>query len=196
MKTNTRRRGIALSALAGFALLSTAAHAANIIVGIGSNTSYLVLESTNIGVRTYEVRYTSSPGQDGKFLLDQVLAGDSSLTMAFTNFGSIPAPNYILDSITHNSVTEINAGFPTFSPYWAQWVSGGDAGFPAAMPVPNGSWTAGSGMSSPYRFIAPGSWDAYVYSDGSILPSVTPVPETSSLSFAVLGALLILRRRK
>jgi hypothetical protein len=196
MKTHPFRRGVVLSAVAGLVLLSSVARAANIIVGTGGTTSYVVLESGNLGVRTYEVRYTAASGQDGRFLLDQVLAGDSSLSMVFINYGSIPAPNFILDSITANSVTETNTGFPTYSPYWAHWVSGGAAGFPTASPVTSGSWTVGSGMSSPYRLIAPGSWDAYVFSDGTGQPSVAPVPETSTLTLAALGALCIVRRRR
>lgn len=196
MKHKTSRRTFVLSALAGIGLLSCVSHAATIVIGTGDVSSYLVLESGNLGVRNYEIRYDSSSGpHDSKFLLDQALIGDTSLTMAFTNYGTPSAPNFIMDSITRNSVTEANSFSPPFV-YWVQWVAGGDAGYPSATPVPSGTWSFGSGMSSPYRLIAPGSWDAFVFSDGSAPPSVAPVPEPSALVMLPIGTLLILRRRK
>lgn len=196
MKPTSIRRNFLRSILAGICLLPLVSNAANTVVGTGSDTSYIVLESGNLGVLTYEVRYDASSGpHDTKFLLDQVLAGDSSISMAFSNWGSPSEPNYSLDSITSNSVTEAASFSPPFV-YWAQWVSGGEAGYPSAVPVSSGSWSYGSGLSSPYRLIAPGSWDAFVYSDGSSAPSPTLVPETSSLLLAPLGALVVFRRRR
>jgi len=198
MKLSQSRRGFLLAVLAGACLLPIASNAANIIVGTGSDTSYFVLQSTNLGVRTYEVKYNynSSVPQDGFFLLDQIRVADSSISFAINNFGSLLAPNYFVDSITFNSVTETGVSAPPFTPYWAQWVSGGAAGFPAASPKPSGTWSFGSGISAPYRVIAPGSWDALVFSNGSSAPSVSPIPETSSAALALLGSLVIFKRRR
>jgi len=199
MKPNQSRRGFLAVVIAGACLLPSVSNAATIVVGTGPDTSYYVLQSPNLGVRTYEVRYTynASLMQDEFFLISQVLAGDASLTAVLDNsFGTVNNPNYLLNSITYNSVTELGVATPPYTPYWAQWVSGGQAGYPTASPITSGSWTFGSGMSAPYRLIAPGSWDARYFSDGSSPPSVAPIPETSSALLTLLGPLVIFRRRR
>jgi hypothetical protein len=187
-----------LFVVAGSFLFAGITHAANIVIGTGANTSYVVLESGNLGVRTYEIQYDSSSGPyDGKFLLDQILANDSSVAMSFNNFGTVSSPNFFLNSITFNSVTETNQASPPFTPYWVHWVSGGAAGFPVASAIPSGSWYLGSGMSAPYRVVSPGSWDAFVFSDGSVEPSVAPVPEPSGLVMvSMVAGLFACRRRR
>jgi hypothetical protein len=195
MKLSQSRRGFLLAAFAGACLLpSSISNAANVIIGSGPDTSYLVLQSTNLGIRTYEINYTfgSSAAQDGYFLLSQVLGSVPTLTAALTNYGSAATPNYFVSQFSFNSITEGSAG-PN---YWAQWVSGGAAGYPSASPIASGTWTSGSGMSAPSRLIAPGSWDAFYFSDGRTAPSVSPVPETSSALLAVLGSFVIFRRRR
>ena len=197
MKLSQSRRGFFLAVVAGICLFPSISKAANIIVGTGSDTSYLVLQSTNLGIRTYEVHYTYNSGtsQDGFTLLSQVLSADSFLTAGLVNFGSVLAPNYFVNSFTFSSITETSVSSSPYVPYWAHWVSGGEAGFPSASTVSAGTWSSGSGISSPYRFIAPGSWDALYYSDGSSLPSVAPIPEVSSTLLGVIGTLVIFRRR-
>ncbi len=195
MKLSQSRRGFLLAVVAGTCLFPSISHAANIIVGTGNDTSYFVLQSPNLGVRTYEVRYTYSPAtpQDGYFLLDRIRTIDSSISLALSNFGG----QYFLDSLTYNSVTEANDFTPPdYSPYWAHWASGGEAGYPAASPINSGNWTYGSGISSQVRLIAPGSWDALYYSDGLSAPSVAPVPETSSAVLAILSSVVIFKRRR
>jgi len=198
MKLSQTRRGFFLAALAGACLLPINSYAANIIVGIGNDTSYFVLQSTNLGVRTYEVNYTynSSAGQDGFFLLDQIIAAEATTEFVVFNFGSMVAPNYFLNSVSSGGVTETNTSASPFAPYWAHWVAGGQAGFPAASPNPSGTWSLGSGISGPYRLIEPGSWDGLFYSDGLTAPSVAPIPETSSAVLALLGAVVIFKRRR
>ncbi|MEX1116239.1 MAG: hypothetical protein WEB53_13380 [Akkermansiaceae bacterium] len=198
MKLNQTRRGFLLAVVAGACLFPSISNAANIIVGTGNDTSYFVLQSTNLGVRTYEVHYTYSPGtsQDGFFLLSQVLALDTSVIASLSNYGTLASPNYFVDSFMYSSVTETSVSSPPYVPYWAHWVSGGEAGFPSASPVASGAWSFGSGISAPYRLIAPGSWDALSYSDGSGAPSVAPIPETSSALLAIIGSLVIFKRRR
>lgn len=198
MKLSHTRRGLLLAALAGACLLPINSYAANIIVGTGNDTSYFVLQSTNLGMRTYEVNYTynSSAGQDGFFLLDQIIAAEASSVFTVFNFGSMSSPNYFLNSIASDSVTETNTSSSPFVPYWAHWVSGGQAGFPSASPTTSGTWSLGSGISAPYRLITPGSWDGLFFSNGAIPPSPAPIPETSSAAIALLGAVMILKRRR
>lgn len=198
MKLSQSRRGFLLVAIAGTCLLPSISIAANIIVGTGNDTSYLVLQSTNLGVRTYVIHYTYSAGtsQDGYSLLSQVLALDNSVTASLSNFGTLATPNYIVNSFTYNSVTETSVSSSPYVPYWAHWVSGGEAGYPTASPVASGAWDYGSGVSAPFRLIAPGSWDALYYSNGSTAPSVAPVPETSSAVLVILGSLVIFKRRR
>lgn len=199
MKLSQPRRGFLAVVIAGVCLLPSISSAATTVVGTGPDTSYYVLQSPNLGVRTYEVRYTYNASllQDEYFLITQVLAGDTSLTASLDNsFGTPSNPNYLLNSITYNSVTELGVSTPPYTPYWAQWVSGGQAGYPTASAVTSGSWTFGSGMSAPYRLIAPGSWDARYFSDGGSPPSIAPVPETSSALLVILGSLVALKRRR
>ena len=194
MKLSQIRRGLFLVAIAGTCLFSSISNAANIIVGTGNDTSYLVLQSTNLGVRTYVVRYTFSSGPyNARFLFDQAIAGDASLSASFGQFGTFgnpPVPNYYVISINGES---------SATDYWAQWVSGGlgyqnpDYSFNSGAPA-LGEWTEGYGIST--HTIAPGSWDALFFSDGVSKPSVAPVPETSSAILAILGSLVIFKRRR
>ncbi len=193
MTRSSTGRGLVLAFIAGTCLLPSISQAVNIILGTGNDTSYLVLQSTNLGVRTYEIQYTYNSGspQDGYFLLDTVLGSDSSL------HASVGLPgNRFLSSMTYNSVTEQYDG----TNFWAQWVSGGGTGylnpdytFNPGIPTP-GSWALGYGLSS--RFIAPGSWDALYFSDGIAFPTVEPVPEPSSWLMGSAAVLLIFKRRR
>ncbi len=195
MKLSQSRRGFLAVVIAGACLLPSVSTAATILVGSGPDTSFLVLESPNLGARTYEIHYTynASASQDAYFLLSQVVTFDSNYTLDLNNdYGTPSAPNYFLNSINYNSVAEAGAG-PL---YWAHWVARGQAGYPTASPKPAGTWSFGSGISSPYRLIAPDSWDALYFSNGSSAPSVAPVPETSSALLTLLGSLMIFRRRR
>jgi hypothetical protein len=194
MKLSQSRRGFLAVVIAGACLLPSVSSAATILVGSGPDTSFLVLESPNLGARTYEIRYTynASASQDGYFLLSQVVTFDSNYTLDLNNdYGTPSAPNYFLNSISYNNVADTGAGS-----YWAHWVARGQAGYPTASPKPAGTWSLGSGISSPYRLIAPDSWDALYFSDGNFAPSVAPVPETSSALLTLLGSLVIFKRRR
>ena len=197
MKLSQSRRGFFLVVLAGACLLPSVSSAAVTVVGTGPDSSFLVLESPNLGVLTYEVRYTYNPGSplDAYFLLREVQTAESYVIVK-SNYGTASAPNYFIDSI--------NGEASTFSPpylYWAQWVSGG-FGFQGPPPTYNfdpgvptlGIWTEGFGVST--HTITPGSWDALVYSDGSTQPSIAPIPETSSALLSILGTTLVFRRRR
>jgi hypothetical protein len=198
MKLSQSRRGFLAVVIAGACLFPIHSYAANIIVGAGNDTSYLVLQSSNLGVRTYEINYTYDSGnpQDASFLLNQVLANDLSVTASVLNFGTVSAPNLFVNSFTFNSVTETSASSSPFVPYWAHWVFGGEAGFPTALPVTASDWVSGSGISSPFRLIAPGSSDALYYSNGSTRPSVAPIPEPSVTLTALLGSWVLVARRR
>lgn len=195
MKLSQSRRGFLLVVLAGACLLPSVSSAAITVVGTGPDSSFLILESPNLGIRTYEIRYTYNSGnpQDAWFLLDQV-ASEESYTVAKTNYGTLSEPNYIIDSINGESNTFT---FPYL--YWAQWVAGGtgyqnpDYSYNSG-PVPEGSWSIGYGVST--HLIEPGSWDALVYSDGSTEPTFAPIPETSSALLGVLGSLVVFSRRR
>jgi hypothetical protein len=200
MKLSLSRRGFLLAAVAGICLLPFTSNAANIIVGAGSDVSYLLLESPNLGVRTYEVHYTynSSTPLDAAFLLEQAKAGGSALNYTLINYGTSSAPNYFVNSILLNGTPESGSVAPPWT-YWTHWVSGGwgyqaaDYSFdPGA--VPFGSWTVGYGISA--RTIQPGSTDALFLSDGNSAPSVSAIPETSSALLALLGSVVIFKRRR
>lgn len=202
MKLSQSRRGFLLAVIAGACLIPSISHAANIIVGSGSDTSYLILESTNLGVRTYEVHYTynASTPQDSAFLIAQAVAGDSALGVSYSDFPNDDFPvNLFVNYFSLNNVEEWGSSSPPWT-YWAHWVSGGlgyqnDETFdfnPDA--PPSGSWTLSFGIST--HRIEPGSSDALFLSDGNSAPSVAPIPETSSALLAVLGSVVIFKRRR
>lgn len=171
MKPTHTRRGCFLAA-AGMLCLSSPfpiQAAAPIPIGTGPDRSFFVIESPNIGTRTYQIHYTHDPAspKDGAFLLNQIAGSDSSL--AFQIFGST---NIFVNAVTFNGVTETGASAAPWVPFWAHWCAGGGAGFPSAQPISSFSWTSGSGLSWPYRAIAPGSWDGLIFSDGATSPTV------------------------
>lgn len=172
--------------------------AAVIQIGTGPLISNFVLESPNIGLRTYAIHYDGGGGGpvDTYDLFVAVLAAEPDLDVTIFNFGTPSEPNYFINDITWDGVTETNTGIDPFVPTWVQWASGGESGFPAASPIPAGQWTLGSGISSPFRLIEPGSWDALVFADFSTLPSVVPVPEPQGVILIALGAIVLTTTRR
>jgi hypothetical protein len=193
MKAKAIRRTISAVIVAGTLCLH-AAQASTIVIGSGPDSSFFLIESPNVGSRTYQIHYTYDPfdPKDGAFLLQQIVGSDSSVQ--FEIFGT---SNIFVNSITYNGVTETGVSEPPYEPYWAHWVAGGAAGFPEAEPVAAFVWSSGSGLSGPYRVIEPGSWDALKYSDFSTHPTIQPVPEPSG-ALVLCSAVLIVagyRRR-
>lgn len=159
----------------------------------GPDVSYLVIEAEDFGAPLYYgYRYTfdeESP-MDGYALASAIDEAVEDLELDWINYGDALEPNFFLTAITFGVVTLTNfvdfeAGI--FDPYWAQSVSGGAAGFPVAEPVSAQDWTLGSGASAPYRYHANGSADGYVYGDGSMDPSIAPVPEPAAWLLFLTG---------
>jgi hypothetical protein len=193
MTSSSKRRGFLRAAAVGICLLHASAQASTILIGSGADSSFFLLESPNLGQRNYEIRYTHDPAtpKDGAFLLQQIIASDSSvLIQAFGN------DNIFVDSIRFGGVTEQGLQLPPWEPFWAHWVAGGAAGFPAAEPIAGGVWAQGSGLSGPYRIIAPGSSDALKFSDYTTSPRSAPIPEPSAAMLAACAFLIVLKRRR
>ena len=163
--------------------------------GTGSAVSYLVIQGTAFSTVPlwYEFHYDYNPTSplNTYSMLTTIIAGDPLLDAVFINYGDEESPNYFLDSISYNGMTLTNTGAPAYEPYWAQWVSGGESGYPMAEPIASGSWSYGSGLSDPYRYLAPGSWDGFVYNAGFTPPDMAPVPEPQSWVLLLLGGALI-----
>lgn len=195
IQNRVRSHGFVLLGVGIF--LSHHAAAAHVVVGSGEDASYVVIESPNAGLRSYEVRYDYDDQNplDGYDLLFAVDAADATISFGFLNFG-VGTPNYIVAEIATAAGTETNTGADPYVPYWVHWVAGGEAGFPTAAPVADGSWSLGSGVSSPYRVVEPGSWDALSYSDGSSVPNIVPVPEPGGLCLMAGAGLVLVRRRR
>ena len=184
---------------------------ANVIIGTGADASYAVIDAGEFGQPLiYEYHYNYNPAEplDGYALLTAIDSVDPALSLGFLNFGDEGSPNYFLNSITYGTTTLISTPFPDIGPFWVQWVSGAQAGFPSALPISSGVWSFGSGVSSPYRSIGPGSWDGFVFNKGDSPPSVNPVlanpvstnpvPESQSSLLLLAGATVVLwmlRRR-
>ena len=192
-----KNNGAILGALMFGALTSNLV--AVMVVGAGSESSFLILESPNVGLRTYEVFYDVEEGSllGSDDLLTIVDGADALISLAL---GGDPG-NRFLNAVTFNDVTETFDG----SNFWTQWAAGGEGGgffdyenlvfVPVPEPLPSGSWTFGSGSSAPARIVQPGSSDAYVFS-ASALPSIDPIPEPSSGALLFGSALLLAIRRR
>lgn len=169
-----------------------------ILIGTGEDSSFLVLEAEAFGdplVFEYFYDYDPANPLDGYGLLTAIDSALPDLEFTFLNFGTPEEPNYFLNVVTYEDITLTNTGAPSFSPFWAQWVSGGEAGFPTAEPVPSGEWSFGSGVSAPYRFVQPGSWDGFIYNDGVTPPMTAPVPEPSGVLLVSAGICVFIIRR-
>lgn len=166
-----------------------------IVTEFGSGPDFvdLIIEEDAFGPDPLHYRYAFTHNEsaplDGYDLLQQVDAAFTDISFSFSNFGSASEPNYFLNAITYQSLTLTNASSSPFTPYWAQWVSGGEAGFPEAEPVDLGTWTMGSGMSRPYRVLTPFASEGYVFNDGSTPPSTQPVPEPGTVALLALGGI-------
>jgi len=190
-----------LTLLAAAGIQLTSASAQTITVGSGTSTSYLVIEAADFGATplTFAYLYDYNPADpfDSYTMMAAIDTAVADLEFTYKNYGTPLEPNFILDAVTWQTVTLTNTPYPDFGPFWAQWVSGGQAGYPAAAPIASGVWGFGSGVSDPYRIVEPGSWDGFIFNDGSSAPSVTPVPEPGSAVLLIAGAgALFLRRRR
>jgi hypothetical protein len=173
---------------------------AQIVIGTGSDASYAVIQAPAFGdplhplIYEYRYDYDSLKPLDGYHLMTAIDSAVPELNLDFINFGDDESPNYFLNSVTYGTTKVTNTPSPAFAPFWAQWVSGGEAGYPAAAPIPSGAWSFGSGISSPYRSIAPGSSDGFVFNDGDIPPAVSPIPEPRAAALLLGGVILLVIR--
>lgn len=192
-------RKLLLTLLAVVGLTCIPKSHAIIVVGVGDDVSYAVIQADTFGtpiVFAYHYTYDSSNPFDAYFLFNEVAAALPELTLGWVNYGDDDEPNYFLQSVTYYSDTLISTAWPDVGPYWAQWVAGGESGFPFAVPIASGVWTYGDGMSSPYRLVQPGSWDGVIYNDGSVPPDLIPEPSTAWLLFSCGAVVCFLNRRK
>ena len=176
---------------------------AQILVGTGPDSSYLVIEAVDFGAPlVFEYRYTYDPGNllSTTDLLLAVDAASTDLSFELLYGGAF------LNSITYVALTLTNsAAPPDYSPFWAQWVSGGESGDPLA-PMSDNVWSAGFGPAN--RTLDPGSWDGFIFNGFyeptppydviSAPPSVAPVPEPAVAMLLVVSAagFLALRKRR
>lgn len=188
-----------LLATAGISFTSAQSQTITATIGSGANTSYLVIEAPDFGAPlTFAYLYDYNPADpfDTYTMMVAIDAALPDLEFDFDVFGTPEDPSYFLNAITYQSETVTSTQWPDVGPFWAQWVSGGQSGYPEAEPIDSGTWSFGWGVSSPYRYVEPGSWDGFVYNDGVAPPSVSPVPEPSSMLLIVCAAgVLSLRRR-
>lgn len=196
-----RKRVAALAVILSGCLATPTTLGATIDIGSGPENSHFVLESPNLGIRTYQIHYGDGGAPppsplDGYGLLSLILAFEPDLTATFFNFGTAESSNYIVNELTYKGVTETNNSTEPWVPSWTHWVAGGEAGFPSAEPIAGDSWLSGFGISAPYRLVASGSWDALVFADFTTPPSGRPIPEPQGLLLLVLGSLLLGGRRR
>jgi hypothetical protein len=202
-----------LIAIAAAISLSAPLDAATLIAGTGDDSSFLVFEAPAAETYRIEIRYDHDPLQpiDGYDALQIAFGspvalggnrsrlGSGDTFIEVVDFGSAGSPNVFVDLVSLGGLTLQNTPFPDVGPFWAQWVSGGTLGeYPTGSPTTPeaGSWTYGAGASSPWREIAPGSWDGYVFNDGVDAPATQPIPEPGTIGLLVIAALGLALRQK
>lgn len=174
---------------------------AQTILGTGDDFSYLVIEAAAYGSPlVYEWHYTYNPASP--FSTYDMMVAVQTLQPDLS-FGTLFGGTY-LDAITFEGLTLTNTAVAPYSPFWAQWVSGGESGNPL-QPMPDGVWSEGYGIAD--RTLAPGSWDGFIfngefnqdppYNITSPPPSIAPVPEPGTVVLVIAGgaAAAFLRRR-
>lgn len=190
-----------LLATAGISFTSAQSQTITGTVGTGADWSYLVIEATDFGSPLiYEFRYDYDP-LNPLTTTDMLIAVDT----AFTDISfELMYGGAFLNGVTYVSMTLTNSNVPPdFSPFWAQWVSGGESGSPLAS-KPSGVWSEGYGPAD--RTLAPGSWDGFIYNGAynseppynitSAPPSVSPVPEPGSAVLVICALALTGARRR
>jgi len=172
---------------------------AQIQVGTGDDHSFLVIEAPEFGAPlVFQWNYTHNPSSPFNTAQMMTAVDDFQLDLNFTIlFGGA-----FLDAIEYQGTTLTNEFLPPYSPFWAQWVSGGTSGAPLE-PKPGGVWSPGFGITN--RELAPGSWDGFIfngeydtnppYDVTSAAPSLAPVPEPHAFWLLIAGGALILLRR-
>jgi len=199
-KMKTSALGLLLAVLGGMISQSTSGFG-QIQVGTGPDSSFLAVEASAFGAPlVYQWNYTynaSAPPSTA----DMITAVDvATVDLNFT----VLYGGTFLDAIEYSGLTLTSASDYPYSPFWAQWVSGGTSGSPL-VPEPSGVWSAGYGIT--YRELAPGSWDGFIFNGAydsnppydvtSPPPSVAPVPESSTLCLlAVAVLILVIHARK
>ncbi len=167
---------------------------AQIQVGTGPDSSFLVIEAVDFGSPlvyqwNYSYNVLAPPSTADMITAIDLVTLDLNITLLYGGT--------FLDSIEYSSLTLTNSDVYPYSPFWAQWVSGGTSGDPL-ISKPSGVWSAGYGVAN--RELAPGSWDGFIFNGVydsvppydviSAPPSVAPVPESSS--FILLAGTMIL----
>jgi len=176
-------------------LLAGQTSKAQIIVGTGDSISYLVIEATQFSSTpfVFEWHYDYNL-ETPRTTFDMVTAVEDAST-GFT-FELLYGGGF-LNAVTYSGITLTNENAAPYSPFWAQWVSGGESGAPLVS-MPSGIWSEGYGLLD--RTLMPGSWDGFIFNGAydpdtyaiiSAPPSIAPVPEPHAVYLAVAGGLVI-----
>ncbi len=200
MKRYHKNWAICFALIAIVQLISLSKASAQIQVGSGDVSSFLVIEAVEFGAPlVFQWNYTYVPSNPFT-TADMLVAVDlASIELDLT----ILYGGTFLDAMTYNSITLTNEFAPPYSPFWAQWVSGGTSGSPLVA-KPSGVWNTGYGITS--RELEPGSWDGFIFNGAydsnppydviSAAPTTAPVPESSSLILLALSISLFVYVRK
>ena len=201
--------------VSGVAMIQSASAVSLTPVGTGADSSFLIFETPQVGILSFEVFYDFDPlAPIGTTDLLQILAdNESSFTFDVTNNGNQAQPNEFLNSFTFNGITEAQP--MDFSVFFGFFGAGGQTGvefpvdtdgnfnfsdpLPDPQPIPFGEFTSTDGLSAPFRIVEPGSTDAIVFGPFGTFPSfdpIDPIPEPSTAMLLSSLCLLALRRRR
>ena len=194
--------------VAGAALMTSASAVTLTPVGTGADSSFLVLETPQLGILGFEVFYDFDPSTPlGTTDLLRIIEGSEPLfSFDASNFppDSLPEqPNEFLDSVTFGSVTEAQPS--DFSAFFSFFGAGGQTGtvqnasgdfVPDPQPISSDSFSFTAGLSAPFRIVEPGSTDAIVFGPGGTVPSFAPIPEPSAALLLFVSCGLLARRTR
>lgn len=167
-------------------------------IGTGPDSSFLVIEATDFGTNPLVFQWNYTYNASTPYTTADMLTAVDTLSTLDLNFTILYSGTF-LDAIEYQGITLTNEFIPPYSPFWAQWVSGGTSGSPLVA-MPSGTWSAGYGITN--RELAPGSWDGFIFNGEydsnppyaviSAPPSIVPVPEPSTLALIALATISLL----
>ena len=203
-----RNTSLVVGLVCGVVALQSASAVVLTTVGTGEDSSFLVVETPELGTLGFEVFYDFDPLVPiGTTDLLEIIAGGQPLFSFTVNnaFGTPEQANAFLTSVTFDGVTVTPPPFDgTFTDESLRFIilgAGGQTGLaanfsPDPQPIASNSFIPTSGISAPFRVVEPGSTDAILFGPASTLPSFAPIPEPSAALLLLVGCGFLGRRTR
>lgn len=177
------------------------------IVGSGPNEAALVIDfDDGLSPLAWGYRWEDTAMPTGEDMFRAIVAADGNLTSTIVDFGF----GTFAEAITYDRgvITSSESSSPFLGNFWAYYVNApqtaGDFsstthGAPNGEPFDGGGTFNSSNTGHSDRPLSNGSWDGYVWSDGSLSPSepiAAALPEPSSVIYLILSAIYFFSYRR